>query len=144
MSENIDRIVCIVFSLILLSIGFSIVFVGTHKTKSILSVYEGLDGKGEILTDYIDRVNIISREEAEAIVGDILLLTYRDRVSSQVLYLNGKQIDLTPDMEIPKLYLGDSSEAFDFQHNLPVLDKMSYTLTYEYTDDLEISAYRLR
>ncbi len=144
MNDNIERIIGVFISLCALIIAFGLLFVNVDRIDDLCSVYENRYYHSDIIIDDGEIGNLISREQARSLVGELVLLNFREQSTKQYVYYEGMKIDLTKPMKIPELYLGDSCNPVDFSVERVELDKSYYEFSYEYSNQLEISGYRLK
>ncbi len=142
MDDNIGRVLGLALSFVGFCIALSLLFYNVYSVDGLIGSYgKNKDVQNLLLKDTEE--NLITLEQAKALMGEILLQNFREKTTRQEIFIDGKKIKVTIDMKVPKLYIGSSNLSVDFNKKLPVLDKETYRLSYVYSDKLEIVAYRL-
>ncbi len=144
MNDNVQKFLGLFLSICFLLTSISLLLLKVDLINNLADEYERKRYDLNVIISDDTHGNKITLEQARSLIGELLLLNFRENSTNQYIYYEGEVISLTKEMKIPLLYIGDSKMPVDFSKEYITLDKKDYELSYEYDDNLEISAYRLK
>ncbi len=144
MNDNVFKVITSILSFCLFVFAILILFKVVNSVDSVTYAYNHKYTSKGIIINENNMSNSISLKQAKSLIGELKFMHFREKSVEQVLYYEGELIKVSKDMDIPKLYMGSSDKYFDFDLGDPELIKNTYELSYVYSEDLEISGYRLK